>query len=56
MPQDAAALRSEVLRLLAVADSENDPALRNALIHLALQNAEIAFEIERQERTRAPKP
>lgn len=56
MPKNAAALRKEALRLLALADAEKDPALRNSFIHLALQNAEMAFEIEQQERMKDSTP
>jgi len=56
MVKDPAELRREALRLLALADAENDPAVRDAFIHLALQNADLAFEIEARERAKNPKP
>jgi len=56
MPTDAPALRKEVLRLLALADAENDPALRSSFIRLALEYAEEAFELVRQEKLEDPKP
>lgn len=56
MVKDPAELRKEALRLLGLADAENDPAVRNAFIQLALQNADLAFAIETRARAKNSKP